>query len=134
MRQEVQSEIPDRFTRVEAGTQIIKTGEKVAQRHIAMLQAMKNALAQARNLWAPLTILSSTLVALSLMIASVLYLHFFHRDLLKSLQKTTLCDGDLNHPSAWKKWLEHFLLHYNTNLIEVARFPLSPSFCCFAPL
>src|SRR5262249_43293123 len=41
VRQKVQSEIPGRFTRVEAGSQIIKVGEKVTPRHSAMAQAMQ---------------------------------------------------------------------------------------------
>lgn len=124
VRQNVQSEIPDRYTHVEAGSQIIKIGEKVAPRHLAMLQAMKNALAQSRNLWAPLTLMGSALVALCLMIAGILYLHFFHRELLKSLQKTVLLVTILVMSLAAAKCAENLLLYENTNLVEVARFPL----------
>lgn len=124
VRQKVQSEIPDRFTHVEAGSQIIKTGEKVAQRHIAMLQAMKGALAKLRNFWAPLTLLDSALVALSLMVVSLFYLHFFHRDLVKSLQKMALLVTILTMTLALAKWTEHILLCHSINLIEMERFPL----------
>ena len=37
-------------------------GEKVTGRHIAMLQAMKKALSESRNLWHPLTLLGSLLM------------------------------------------------------------------------
>lgn len=124
VRQKVQSEIPDRFTHKEAGSQIIKTGEKVAPRHIAMLQAMKGALAKSRNLWAPLTLFGSALVALSLMTVALLYLHFFHRELLKSLQKMVLLVTILVMSLILAKATEHLLLYHNINLVEVARFPL----------
>ena len=124
VRQKVQSEIPDRFTHKEAGSQIIKTGEKVAPRHIAMLQAMKSALAHSRNLWAPLTVLGSALVALSLMTAVLLYLHFFHRELLKSLQKMVLLVIIVVMSLSLAKGIEHLLLYHNANLVEMARFPL----------
>ncbi len=124
VRQKVQSEIPDRFTHKEAGSQIIKTGEKVSSRHIAMLQAMKNALAHSRNLWAPLTLLGSALVAITLIIAALFYLHFFHRELLKSLQKTVLLTTILVMSLILAKATEYLLFYHNVNLVEVARFPL----------
>lgn len=124
VRQQVQSEISDRYTHVEAGSQIIKTGEKVASRHIAMLQAMKNALAKSRNLFAPLALLGSTLIALSLIVVSLLYLHFFHRELLKSFQKMVLLVAIVFANLVLAKCAEHVLLSENANLFEVARYPL----------
>jgi putative nucleotidyltransferase with HDIG domain len=124
VRQKVQSEIADRFTKVEAGSQIIKTGEKVAPRHIAMLQAMKTALAKSSNFWAPLTLLDSALVGLSLMVACLFYLHFFHRDLLKSMQKMILLVTIIVMTLVLAKWTEHLFLDHSINLVEVARFPM----------
>lgn len=124
LRSTVQAEIADRYTHVEAGTQIIKKGEKVAPQHIAILQAMKKALDEDRNLWAPLTILGSALLALSLTIASLFYLHYFHRDLLKSLQKVTLLAAVIVMGLIFAKCTEHILLYEGKNLIEVIRFPL----------
>ncbi len=124
VRQEVQMDVPDRYTHVEAGTQIIKRGERVAPRHIAMVQAMKNALADARNLWTPLTLLSSALIALSIIVVSLLYLHFFQRELLKSLQKMVLLVTILVMSLILAKATEHFLLYHDANLIEVASYPL----------
>lgn len=123
VRLEVQSEIPNRYTHVEAGSQIIKTGEKVAPRHFAMVQAMKNALAEARNLWAPLTLLGSALIAFSLMVAAGIYLHYFHRELFKSLQKMVLLTIIVILSLALAKCAEHLLLYHSIRLIELARFP-----------
>ncbi len=124
IRQIVQSEISDRLTHIDAGSQIIKTGQKVAPRHIAMLQAMKNALANSRYLFAPLKLLGSFLIALSLTVSSLLYLYCFHRELLKSFQKMLLICIIIFLTLLLAKSAEHLLLYQNTNLIEVARFPL----------
>ncbi len=124
IRQTVQSEISDRYTPVDAGSQIIKTGQKVSSRHLAILQAMKNALAMSRNLFAPLKLLGSALIALSLIVASLLYLSYFHRELLVSFQKMLLLCTILVLTLVLAKTAEYLLLYHNTNLIEVARFPL----------
>jgi membrane-associated HD superfamily phosphohydrolase len=51
----VQAEVPEKVTHVSAGNRIVDQGEKVAARHIAMLQAMKKVLGESRNLSHPLT-------------------------------------------------------------------------------
>jgi cyclic-di-AMP phosphodiesterase PgpH len=123
VKQKVQSEIPGRFTRVEAGSQIIKVGEKVTPRHSAMVQAMQKALESKRNLWAPLTLLESVLIALGLMIAASIYLSLFHRELFKSLQKMVLLVTIILMSLALAKCVEYISLYSNGMLIEAARFP-----------
>lgn len=124
MRQKVQREVPDRYTHVEAGVQIIKKGEKVGYRHIAMMQAMKNALAESRSPWDLQALLGRVIVAIVLMIAAFAWLHVFHRDLLKSLQKMTLLLLIVAMSILLSKLAEHLLLFSDANLIEVVRFPL----------
>ncbi len=124
VRQKVQSEIPDRFTHVGAGSQIIKKGEKVTQRHVAMLQSMSSALAKSRNLWAPLTLLNSALIALSLMVAALFYLYFSRRELFKSLQQMVLLVTIVLMCMALAKGAEYFFLSPSFNLAEAGRFPL----------
>ncbi len=124
VRQNVQNEVPDRYTHVDAGTQIIKKGEKVSSRHIAMLQSMKEALAKSSHLWNLGSLLGSMLIAMSLMVAALVYLHFFHREVLKSLQKMTLLFTIVVMSLCLAKTVEYYLIHYAANLIEVASFPL----------
>lgn len=124
IRGEVQSKIPDRYTHVYAGSQIIKKGVKVTPRHIAMVQAMKNAMNEARNLWRPLTLLGSALVALSLTIAALLYLYYFHRDLMRSMQKMVLLVTIIIMSFLMAKGLEFLLTNENKDLLEIARLPL----------
>src|SRR5580700_1984981 len=90
IRAEVQSVVPNRYTHVYAGSQIIKKGEQVTARHIAMVQAMKNALDEARHLWSFRALLGSALIALCLTMATLFYLYYFHRALLQSMQKMVL--------------------------------------------
>lgn len=123
-REQVQNTIPPRYTHVDAGAQIIKKGEKVTLRQIAMLQAMKNALAEARNLWTPLTLLGSAIVALCLMTTFLFYLHYFHRELLKSFQKMVLLVTIIVMSMVLAKCAEFFLLYESRNLIEIVRFPV----------
>lgn len=124
VRQEVQNGIPDRYTYVDAGSQIIKKGEKVASRHMAMVQAMKNALGEARNLWSPLTFFGSVLTALCLTVAALLYLYSFHRELMRSMQKMVLLVMIVVMSLVLSKCIEFLLLHESKSLIEITRLPL----------
>jgi putative nucleotidyltransferase with HDIG domain len=124
VRGQVQKGIPDRHTHVYAGSQIIKKGEIVTSRHIAMIQAMKTALDEARNLWSPLTLLGSALVSLSLTVAAILYLYYFHRELMRSMQKMVLLALIILMSLVLAKCIEFLLLNESKNLMEMARLPL----------
>jgi putative nucleotidyltransferase with HDIG domain len=121
---EIQSEFPARYTHIDAGTQLVKRGEKVTPRHLMMMRAMKDAIAQTQNLWTPLTLLGSALLALCLTVIALIYLYFFHRDLLRSLQKVTLLATIIAVSLILAKCTEFALLYEGKNLVEVARFPL----------
>jgi len=124
VRQIVQSRIHDRYTPIEAGAQIIKKGEWVEPRHVTMLQAMKASLERSRNLWNPWSLLGSGLIALSLMVAALVYLHFFQREQLRSLQKMSLLFTIIVMSLLFAKGTEYLLIYHAANLIELASFPL----------
>ncbi len=124
IRGEVQRGTPDRYTHVYAGSQIIKKGDKVTSRHIAMVQAMKNALNEAQNLWSPLTLLGSAIVALCLTVAALFYLYYFHRELMKSMQKIVLLVTIIVMSLILAKGIEFLLLNESKDLIEIIRLPL----------
>jgi putative nucleotidyltransferase with HDIG domain len=124
VRQVVQEQVPKKYTHVEAGSQIVLRNETVTVRHVAMLQAMKQALAESRNLWTPLTLFGSALLAVCLTIASLIYLRIFHREITRSLQKLTLLVVIILLTLVLAKGTEYFLLYKGKNLIEMARFPL----------
>src|SRR5262249_50613817 len=99
-------------------------GEKVASRHISMVQAMKASLDEARNLWSPLTLLGSALLSLCLTVAAILYLYHFHRDVMRSMQKMVLLVLIIAISLVLAKCIEFLLLNESQNLIEMARLPL----------
>ena len=124
VREAVQHKVPEKYTYVEAGSRIIESGEKVTYRHVAMLQAMKNALNKSRNLSAPLTILGSALLALGLIVFGLAYLRVFHREFLRSLSKMTLLVTIAILTLLLSKVFEAVLISRNSSLIEVARLPI----------
>ncbi len=124
IKQMVQSRVSQKYSHVEAGSQIVKRGETVTSRHITMLKAMKYEIEKSRNPWAPLTILGSLLLAVCLTFLALFYLKAFHRELLKSLRKMTLLVVILVMSLIFAKCAEYLLLYESKNLLEVARFPL----------
>lgn len=124
VRGKVQENVPQKYTHVEAGSQLVQKGESVTPRHISMVQAMKKAATRLRNLWTPQTLLGSALMAVILTVVSLYYLRMFQRDLLFSLRKITLLVTIVLIAFLLAKGAEHLLLYHGYNLIEVARFPL----------
>lgn len=80
LRKLVQSKIPDKFTKVSAGNRIIDQGEKVTTRHLAMMQAMKDAISKGRNLGSPVTLLGSLLMTLVFTMLCLAYVFLFEEE------------------------------------------------------
>jgi len=124
VKQSVQNHVPQKYSHVEAGTQIIKRGEKITSRHITMLSRMAIAIAESRNLWSPLSIIGSFFLALCVTFLAYFYLRIFHRDLLRDLRKMTLLVFIIIMTCLFAKASEYALIYQGKNLIELARFPL----------
>lgn len=124
LRQVVEERTPKKYTHVASGSHIIEPGEKVTPRHIAMLQAMKNALDEGRTIFAPLTLLGSFLMAIILCSLAGIYFAIFHRDIFKSIHKLTLFVSVVLFTLGMAKLIEYLLLYHGNNSIEVVRFPL----------
>lgn len=124
INKKVQSNIPDKYTHVSAGSRIIDQGERVTARHIAMLQAMKKALGESRNLWHPLTLLGSFLMTFILTTICVAYFRVNNPSILTSNRKLFLLVTIIVLTLALTKVIEFFLLNSKMNLIEVVRYPL----------
>lgn len=124
LRQSIQEGLPEVYTHIEGGSRIIDSGDKVTHRHIAMLHAMKEALKESRNVWEPLSILGSFLLALMFTFFSVIYLHVKHRDLLRSPRKLILLLSVVILTLAFAKATEYLLLSQETKLFEFIAYPL----------
>lgn len=124
LRRRVQASVPDKFTHVTAGNRIIDQGDKVTARHIAMLQAMKSALSDLRNLWHPLTLLGSLIMTLLLTAICYAYLYMNHKNILFSNRKLFLLVTIIIITFALSKLTEFFLLTSVSNLIDIIRYPI----------
>lgn len=128
LRRRIQSEVPDKYTHVSAGSRIVDQGDKITARHIAMLQAMKTALSESRNLWHPLTLLGSFILAVLLSIICYAYLRSNHPQVLVSNRKLCLIVTVILMTLGLAKLTEFFLLASKTNAIEIVRYPVFVAF------
>lgn len=124
VRTAIEEVIPQKYSRVQAGTQLITKGETISESHISKIQAMKKAISENRNLLSPLTILGSILYATIIMCIGALYFKVFHRDFFFSAQRLALFATIVILTLALGKVIEYFLI-VNTNIIvESVRYPI----------
>lgn len=128
LRRKLQATVPDKETHVSAGSRIIDQGGKVTSRHIAMLQAMKKALGDKKNLWHPYTLLGSALLALLLTLLCATYFNINHPQVMSSNRKLFLLVTVVVLTLGLGKLTELFLLSSKNNLIDVVRYPLIAPF------
>ncbi len=124
LRGHLQSRVKDVGTKVQAGNRIMDQGEKVTDRHIAMLQAMKKALSERRNLWHPLPLLGSLILSLLLAGICVAYFQVNHPSVLRSNRKLFLVVTIFVLTLALAKLTEISILNSKNNLLELVRYPL----------
>lgn len=124
LKKRIQAKVPDKYTHISAGSRIIDKGEKVNARHIAVLQAMKEALREKRNLWSPLTLLGSLLMTSLLTGICIAYFYANHPKVLSSNRKLFLIVTIVILTLGLAKLTEFFLLNTKTNLMEAVRYPL----------
>jgi membrane-associated HD superfamily phosphohydrolase len=124
LRKNVQIEIPEKTTHVNAGNRIIDQGEKVTARHIAMLQAMKNELGESRNLSHFSTLLGTAILTILFVGFFLIYFKINQPNLLLSNRKLFLLVTIVILTLALSKLTEFFLLNSKNSLIEIIRYPL----------
>ncbi len=128
LRRRIQDEVPDKYTHVNAGNRIIDQGERVTARHLAMLQAMKTALSESRNLWHPLTLIGSMILSILLTIICMSYLSTNHPQVLVSNRKLCLIVTIVVLTLIIAKLTEFFLIASNSNAFEFFRYPVFVAF------
>jgi cyclic-di-AMP phosphodiesterase PgpH len=119
--------VPEKFTRIKAGTKIIDQGERVTARHLAMLNSMKEALNQSRKLKEPLPIISSILFALTFVALSGFYFAMNQPELYYSSQKLALLATIVILTLLFAKITELFILK-QSGIMEAINFPLITPF------
>jgi len=124
LRRRIQSSIPDTYTHINAGSRIIDQGERVTARHVAMIQAMENALNDNRELWHPLSLLGTLMLTLLLTGISAAYFKGCYPDVLYSNRKLFLFVTVLLMTMGFAKLTELLFLASKENLIEMIRYPV----------
>ena len=124
LRDIVGESVPEKITKIRSGSRIVDQGEKVTGKHVAMLQAMKIALAESRNLWQPLTIIGSLLFSFLIVLLGWYYFRFSHKEILKSVNKLSLYATIVILTLIFAKMTEFLLLRNTSNILEIVRYPL----------
>lgn len=124
LRNRIQSRVPEKYTHVNAGNRIIDKGDKVSARHIAMLQAMKKAMRDSRNLWHPLTLIGSLIMTLLLTGICYSYLTINHKQVIQSNRKLFLLVSIVILTLTLSKATEFLLLSSVDNLIDAVGYPV----------
>ncbi|CCB88449.1 HD family phosphohydrolase [Simkania negevensis] len=124
LRKMVETTVPEKYRRIQAGTRIIDQGEKISASHIAMVQSMKKAIAEGRKLWEPLPLLSSFVFATIITFLGAFYFRMSHPKIFHSVQKLSLFATIIILTLFLAKVTEFFLLRNATGLLEVVRYPV----------
>ena len=90
IRMAVSKTVPEKFTRVQAGTRLIEPGERITSRHLTMMQALKQAISESRKVWEALPIVSTLLLSFLFVAISGLYFYSSQLFFTRSLQKLSL--------------------------------------------
>lgn len=135
LKRVLQQAIPQQYTSVKVGENIIDQGEKVTSRHLSMMQAMKEALNKYRNLWNPYSLVGSILMTIILIFVVYVYFLIAHPEILNSNRFLSLLVTIIVLALALAKLTEAFLIMNGSNLIEDIGYPLfvpfaTILFCC----
>jgi putative nucleotidyltransferase with HDIG domain len=126
LRSQVSNAIPEKFTRVDAGTRLIDQGEQVTSRHLAMMQAMKSAVSDERRLEDPLTIVSSLLLGFIFVTISTLYFRISQPTFIRSIREVSLFVCIVILTLCFAKLTEFILL--KSSFLESVRYPIIAPF------
>lgn len=128
LRSQMNRLVPDKMTKVLAGTKIIDKGEIITSRHLTMMQAMKQSLSDSRKIWDPLTILASLILAVIFVTISALYFRISQPNFIRSLREISLFVCIVLLTLLFAKFTEYILLKSASQVIEGVRYPIVAPF------
>lgn len=128
IRTQVGRTIPEKLTRVQAGTRIINQGEIVTSRHLTMLQAMKEEISESRRLSDPLTIIASLVLSLIFVTISGLYFRISQPTFIRSLREIALFVCIVLLTLLFAKLVEAVLLKSQSTVLGAVRYPIVAPF------
>ncbi len=124
IRQRIQAKVPEKYTHISAGSRVIDQGEKVTSRHLAILQAMKEALTVQRSLWHASTLIGSLILASLLAFMFGVYFYINYPEVLASNRKLFLIITIMILTFVLAKGTELFFLNFRSNALESIPYPL----------
>ena len=128
LRAQVSRKVPEKMTKVLAGTRIIDQGEKITSRHLTMMQAMKQAISESRNVWNPLTIIASLILSIIFVTISALYFRISQPTFIRSLREIALFVCIVLLTLLFAKFTEYILLKSTSSIIGAVRYPIVAPF------
>lgn len=126
--QAIEDFVPIEYTDIKSGQHILSQGDRITPRHVAMVQAMKKALTEQRNLWHPMTILGSFLFASLFVIVSSIYFKKYESEFWNSLHHIILFSTVVIFLLLAAKGMEYLLVANTTKLQEIIRYPIFAPF------
>lgn len=90
VRDQIFNQIPQKNIRVKAGTRIIDQGERVRERHLDMLKAMREALKEKMQITKPLPITSSLILSFIFVFCCSTFLRAYHPEIFHSNRRLFL--------------------------------------------
>lgn len=124
VQRKIQSNVPDKYTHISAGSRIIDQGERVTSRHIAILQAVTKAMREERQLGSLTTILGSLIMSILLTAVCGAYLKINQPQVLTSNRMLFLLVVITLFTLGIAKATEFFLVTSSSHLFEYVRYPL----------
>ncbi len=128
LRAQVGRTVPDKMTKVLAGTRLINQGERITSRHLTMMQAMKQAISESRKVWDPLTILASLILSVIFVTISGLYFRISQPSFIRSLREVSLFVCIVLLTLLFAKFTEYILLKSASDVVEAIRYPIVAPF------
>ncbi|MGL4348956.1 MAG: HD family phosphohydrolase [Chlamydiales bacterium] len=126
--QAIEAFVPIEYTNIKSGYHILSQGDRITSRHVAMVQAMKKALTEQRNLWHPVTIFGSLLFASLVVIISSIYFKKYEAEFWNSLDHIILFSTVIIFLLLAAKGIEYLLVANTTKLQEIIRYPIFTPF------
>lgn len=126
--QAIEDFVPIEYTDIKTGHHILSQGERITSRHVAMVEAMKKALTEQRNLWHPVTLFGSLLFASLFVILSSIYFKKYELEFWNSLHYIILFSTVIIFLLLAAKGIEHLLVGNTTKLQEIIRYPIFTPF------
>jgi hypothetical protein len=128
LRMQISRTVPEKLTRVQAGTRIINQGDIITSRHLTMMQAMKQAISESRKLEDPLTIVASLLLSIIFVTISGLYFRISQPTFIRSLRQISLFVCIVILTLCFAKLTEFLLLMSTSSVIAGVRYPIVAPF------